>query len=165
MKTLTEQDLAVVQRVIDTADRERTMIGAQRFPQQGQFVTTGFQMAPSIERYVGFCVQVRKGCGQFGSDMVFLRHPSGLLVTHENQAFFALSEEHEALVRGLYDPEDLPEAEDYSVGYRCVNKVHETGFLIERADTVTPATPATPVRLTVRGGASGDDLLEDIVIL
>jgi hypothetical protein len=52
-----------------------------RSPTQGQFVITGAQAGGPLERRIGFCVQIRKKCGQFGSDLLFLRHPSGELVT------------------------------------------------------------------------------------
>lgn len=98
------------------------------FPLQGQMVITGPQLSQDQEKRMGFCVQVRKGCGQFGSDMVFLRHPDGSLTTHENQAYFGMTDRQIELARPLFD--SLPEDEDYTQGYTCCDKIHEVGFLI-----------------------------------
>jgi ABC-type cobalamin transport system ATPase subunit len=39
------------------------------YPLQGQMVITGPQLSQDPEKRMGFCVQVRKGCGQFVSDI------------------------------------------------------------------------------------------------
>jgi len=119
-------------------------------PIEGQFVVTGPQMGGAPERRIGFCVQIRKGRGQFGSDMVFLRHPSGILVTHENQGYFAMTEEQERLARPLFD--SLPEDEDYSQGYKCCQKVHEVGFVI--VDSASQPSPVSTSMMTITGSSA-----------
>jgi hypothetical protein len=103
-----------------------------RSPTQGQFVITGAQAGGPLERRIGFCVQIRKKCGQFGSDLLFLRHPSGELVTHENQSFFGLTEAQERMARPLF--KSLPENEDYTLGYVCCNKIEKFGFIVADTD-------------------------------
>lgn len=121
-------------------------IGPLRHPGQGQFVTTGLQGGGSPpSKHLGFCVQVRKGIGQFGSNMVFLRHPDGSLTTHENQSYHPLSELQEKLARTIFT--DLPEHEDYSEGYTSCDKVHEIGFVVE--NSASQPSPVTPTYLTV----------------
>ena len=96
---------------------------------RGQFVRTGLQMGP-IEKYIGFCVQIRRKEGACGSDQVFLRHADGNLTLHENQCFFALNEAQERKVRGVF--ESLPEEEDYTHGYSIQNQNRIVGFMIEK---------------------------------
>lgn len=122
-----------------------------RHPAQGQFVITGPQITSNVENRIGFCVQIRRNRGQFGSDMVFLRHPCGGLTTHENQSYFGMTPEQELLARSLFEAEDLPENEDYSHGYLCCGKVHETGFIVD--DSASQPTPDTPFTITVRRDA------------
>lgn len=129
MPAALDSGAAIANKVLGMADYTRRCRAG--YPAQGQFVTTAFLPFASAEQQMGFCVQVRKGRGQFGSDMVFLRHPAGGLTTHENQSFNAMTDEQEAMARSLFESENLPEAEDYSRGYSCYGKVHEVGFLIE----------------------------------
>ena len=143
----------VILAVIGMTDYSKGLFGGERLPTQGQMVVTGPNNL-TVEKRLGFCVQVRKGCGQFGSDMVFLRHPDGSLTTHENQAYFPMSEEQEALARTVFT--DLPEDEDYTHGYLCCAKVHEVGFLIENSKS--QPTPNTPFSLTVES-SNGDRTL------
>lgn len=138
------QKEAIAKSIIALTDYSHGML-IDKHPQQGQFVVTGPQVGNALEGRIGFCVQVRKGIGVFGSDVVFLRHMDGNLITHENQAYFAMSEEQEGLARSVF--ESLPEEEDYSCGYRCCNKVHEIGFVIENSKS-SPAQVA-PVMITV----------------
>lgn len=114
--------------------------------QKGQYVMTGHIVgAEVLQRRIGFCVQVRLKRGQFRSDMVFLRHPDGNLVTHENQFFWALTDEQ--LERAILLFSDKAEDEDYEHGYRCAGGVHEKGFLVSDSDS-TPA-PDTPFSIII----------------
>ncbi|QCT21812.1 plasmid protein [Jejubacter calystegiae] len=110
-------------------------------PKQGQFVVTGPNFNGNQGR-VGYCVQIRVSVGQFGSDMVFLRHADGSLVIHENQCYIAMSEEQESLARSVFIVS--PECEEYELGYSDCLKVHEVGFIIENSKSRgTPDTPFT----------------------
>lgn len=132
----------VIQRILELKNPYRRLdVAKDGHP--GQFVVTGPQMGGGTIKRVGYCVQVRRRCGQYRSDMVFLRHCDGKLTTHENQSFYALTAEQEALARSIF--EVLPEEEDFSGSY-SVNGVHETGFVIENSQTQgSPTTPMTMV--------------------
>lgn len=65
-------------RIVELNDFQR-MICTSSNPGQGQFVVTGPNFKGDHGR-VGYCVQVRKRVGQFGSDMVLLRHADDSLV-------------------------------------------------------------------------------------
>lgn len=111
----------------------------------GQFVQTGMQVGgtPALKA-IGYCVQVRKRCGQYGSDMVLLRHSDGKLTVHENQSFYALSAEDEARIRPFF--EVVPEQEEPGLGYSCCDGILEMGFIIERS--TSQPSPAQPVMIT-----------------
>jgi hypothetical protein len=135
------------------AERVRSMVEPSNMKlsgtklKQGMFVVTGLQAGERRpEKQIGFCIQVRVGRGQFGSDMVFLRHPDESLTTHENQFFYAMTEEQEAIARTLFS--HLPEDEDYSGGYRCCDKIHETGFIVENSASRPSRAGAGMVRMT-----------------
>lgn len=139
---------AKVSQILEQTDYDLFM-GAMGHPKQGQFVTTGPQMGGSLESRVGYCVQVRKGRGAYGSNVVFLRHPNGGLTTHENQSFFGLTPKQEALAREIFV--ELPEDENYSRGYSIQDEYHEVGFLIEDASgDHPPAQSGSGVQLTVK---------------
>lgn len=135
---------STIRQILDLTDYSLGL-NCGKHPGQGQLVITGLQAGGVLERRIGFCVQIRRQRGQFGSDMVFLRHPDGMLVTHENQSYFGMTTEQEALARPLFT--DLPEDEDYTQGYRCCAKVHEVGFIIE--ESASQPSPATPTLLTL----------------
>jgi hypothetical protein len=149
----------IIQSIIDQRTYKQMMLSTQKHPELHQFVTTGLQMGQNkLEKYIGYCVQIRKNCGQFGSDMVFLRHADGSLTTHENQCFYSMTEEQEALARTVF--ECLPEEEEPELGYKCCQKIHEVGFLIEKSET--QPSPNTPFSITV---TKGDGSIEKSVFL
>ena len=155
MKTMTKDARAqLVAQIIGMCEPTRHVSGlsdtSMKKMSQGCMVVTGMQVGRrEPERQLGFCVQIRKARGQFGSDMVFLRHTDGALVTHENQSFFLMTEEQEALARPLF--QELPEEEDYSHGYSCCNNVREVGFVVENSASVP--TPDTSFAITIKGAA------------
>lgn len=122
-------------------------LGGLGYPAQGQFVITGPQMGGTDESRVGFCVQVRKGVGAFGSHVVFLRHASGNLTTHENQGFFGMTPQQEADTRTLFD--SLPEDEDYTQGYSICGEQHAIGFLVENAAVPLQHVSGSSMHLTI----------------
>lgn len=122
-----EKRRPTLERILALRDPRRLML--QELPKQGQFLLTGSQVGGSaVEKRLGYCVQIRKGAVELGTDVYFLRHADGSLTTHENQFFYALSPEQEALARTVFT--HLPENEDYGLGYRCTDKVLRTGFLV-----------------------------------
>ena len=140
----------LIENILDNLDYTLSL-GFSKRPSQGQIVVTGYQFGAPKKRRLGYCVQIRVGRGQFGSDMVFLRHLDGGLVTHENQCFYGLTPEQEALVRPLF--KGMIEEEDYTHGYLCCGKVMEVGFLIENSKS--EPMPNTPFSVTITNGAGG----------
>lgn len=113
--------------------QERTknlFLGVSNYPYPGQFLSIDHADAP-LEKMIGYCVQIRKGVGYLGSDVYFLRHYDGNIVTHENQGFYALTTKQEDQVRALFIV--LPEEEDSHSVYTIQNgQFPETGFMIEK---------------------------------
>ena len=99
---------------------------------RGQLVCTGAIVGrkAAVHR-VGFCVQIRKQAGAFGSDMVLLRHLDGALTPHENQFFYTLTEAQHAQVAPLF--EKLLEEEDFGGdhAYSLGGAHPRVGFIIE----------------------------------
>lgn len=134
----------IIKAIVDAADYQR-MISHSDNPAFGQFVVAGYNGGPAENR-LGYCVQVRKKVGQFGSDIVFLRHATGTLTAHENNCYVAVTEELEALARSVFKL--LPNDEEPEMGYSDPAGVHETGFVIE--DSASKASTGGPsVAITV----------------
>lgn len=122
--------LEVIQAIVDARDYSKMVLHPDH-PERGQFVVTGAQFGQGpIEKYVGYCVQVRKYDGACGSHAVLLRHPDGSLTCHENQTFIPLSKPQVAAARAVF--EVLPENEDDSEGYAVSGSTREVGFVIDR---------------------------------
>lgn len=130
--------------ILSTDINYEAMINTSGHPGFGQFVVTGMSFQPLIQR-VGYCVQVRRGVGQFGSDMVFLRHADGSLCQHENNCYIALSPEEELLARKIFIC--LPEDESEDKTYGDVNGIRETGFIIECS--VSKGAPDVPFGIAI----------------
>lgn len=93
------------------------------------------------ERRIGRLVQVRKGVGQFGSDLYFIRLRDGGLVTFENvlmrraddkqfeDAFYRLGQRREP---PTIHPQPPFDGDSEQVEYTITNKWPETGFIIEK---------------------------------
>jgi len=131
----------ILANIVTNIDWSR-MISHSSHPSFGQFVVTGPNSLPASDR-VGFCVQVRRKVGQFGSDMVILRHANGDLYIHENNFYIALTAEQEELARFLFTalPEDESDDREYGA-----NGVLETGFVIDNSETKgSPDVPFSTV--------------------
>lgn len=87
-----------------------------------------FTFLPEEDR-IGRLVQVRKGCGQFGSDVYFIRRASGVLITGENCRL-----QHSESEMIPIDPADAT-----TVEYSIRGKYPEVGFVVE-----APRQPQTP---------------------
>lgn len=86
-----------------------------------------FTFLPEEDR-IGRLVQVRKGCGQFGSDVYFIRRANGVLITGEN-------------CKLQHSTKDIPIAptDTTTVEYSIQGKYPEVGFVVE-----APRQPQTP---------------------
>ncbi len=134
----------VISDIVNSIDYQK-MIGHDSNPAFGQFVVAGYNGGPAENR-LGYCVQVRKKVGQFGSDIVFLRHANGALTAHENNCYVAVTDEQEAQARSVFKL--LPDDEEPEKGYSDPAGVHETGFVIE--DSASKASMGGPsVAITV----------------
>jgi len=99
------------------------------------------------EKRSGRLVQVRKGCGQFGSDVFFIRLRDGSLMTFENVMIRHADDEQfvEAFYRSNgVGPPSIPaqainEDDSETAAYSIRGKWPETGFIVER-----PSQPETP---------------------
>lgn len=86
-----------------------------------------FTFLPEEDR-IGRLVQVRKGCGQFGSDVYFIRRASGSIITGEN-------------CKLQHSTKDIPvePTDATTVEYSIRGEYPEVGFVVE-----APRQPQTP---------------------
>lgn len=142
---------AIIKSILADINYVDNMIGFGSNPGEHQFVMTAAICGPHpIESRIGYCVQVRKKCGAFGSDKVFLRHPNGNLIVHENQSFIAMTEEQEEQARTIF--EMLPDEETPDDGYSDESGITETGFLIEASQS-QPMQNMPVIQMTVDKGS------------
>ena len=111
----------------------------------GDHVCMELTMGLTLEQRTGLLVQVRKDCGQFGSDIYFIRRRDGSLATFENAMMRHVGDE--IFERSFYrsngseppaippqpvnaEDEDAPDAE-YTMRGADGNMWPETGFIIE----------------------------------
>ena len=97
---------------------EFVCFGAATKLHYGDVVATSMQQGTTDElRYVGYVVQIREKAGCHGSDLVLVRHPDGVLVSHENQSFYLLryKDAHAVLAHSNDRPADEGGAEPYTL--------------------------------------------------
>lgn len=97
---------------------------------RGRFMVAGYNGEAALER-VGYCVQIRRKQGQFGSDCVWLRLADGRLAIHQNNSYMGITAADEALIRPFFV--NLPEDEDYEDGFHiqgCPDSTR-TEFIVE----------------------------------
>lgn len=91
------------------------------------------------EMRTGRLVQVRKGVGEFGSDVLFIRRRDGSLCTFENVMIRHVGDkdfEHAFYISNHRTPPDIPpqpvdESDTEDVRYFIGTEWPETGFIIE----------------------------------
>ncbi len=110
------------------------------------YVITGRQCGEHVGiYYIGKVVQVRLEAGEFGSNIVFLRHADGLLQTHDNQTFYTIPEKYLKKVEELFE-EGHPggEADDADAQEYFIHSAKpEKGFIIA---SKIPEGETTPMR-------------------
>jgi hypothetical protein len=153
VKENTSSTVDALKQIMALTDYRRRMKDLAKAEGPGCFVVTGPQPGWNPLKHVGYCVQVRKQCGQYRSDMVFLRHPDGSLTTHENQSFFAMTAEQEVLAREIF--EVLPEDEDFSQGFSCTDKIREIGYVIENSASKASSGHSTVMMTTTEAQPDG----------
>lgn len=90
---------------------------------------------------VGRLIQIRKGVGAYGSDLIFIRLPNGDLHTYHN---VMLSKYGIGATLPL-DPDDSTEQE-YTIG----GEKPETGFVIEEPSQEPEPSPAFAITVTTK---------------
>ena len=84
---------------------------------------------------IGFVVQVRKGCGAFGSDVVLLRENDGTLSSHSNQAFWRIPSYQVRVIKEYFEHLADEELKDNpEMTYSIAGEREFSGFLITEDD-------------------------------
>jgi hypothetical protein len=99
--------------------------------------------------------QVRLKAGAYGTDMIFLRHPDGSLMTHENQSFYRPVGEFLVQVQGLFPPDVRPDlTEDHTQEYSIGGQHPRVGAIIPpEAESYTRAVrPIAAIKLALDDG-------------
>jgi hypothetical protein len=78
----------VIGKILSLKDRYDNKINEFKDSDFGQYVLTW--LGPPKEYMIGKLVQVRLEAGEYGSDMVLLRHADNVLMRHENQSFYRI---------------------------------------------------------------------------
>lgn len=120
----------------------------------GMYVVTGMQAGGgnTMFRRIGKVVQVRQESGAFGSDTIFLRHPDGILWTHENQCYYKIDDVHKKFMDDFYANPEGKEREfndvfgdTYSIG----GEQERTGFIIPSELPEGEISPLKKVRAEI----------------
>lgn len=128
---------AIIKEIVENRDI-KARCGFRGHPLPGHYYITGMQMSNLRGEagwmiYVGYCVQVRKKAGEFGTDLVLLRCPDGSLHSHTNQDFYEVTGEQLELLKSVFDEGVTPEAmEDYTQEYTLAGGTFpEVGAVVE----------------------------------
>ena len=138
--------------IVDSRDYDK-MVGFGKHPLPGEYVITGMQAGnlrgeKGWQFYIGYVVQVRKKAGDFGSDMVLLRHPDGTLMQHTNQAYFRMGDAWTKKAMTMF--ETTPDTEDYTKPYTLGNGMYpEAGAIIEPNDHGPEPNNSPMMKITV----------------
>ncbi|MEN6379119.1 MAG: hypothetical protein ABFD15_06030 [Methanofastidiosum sp.] len=142
----------------------RAMIWFGKLPEIGEYLITGLQMGnhngeKGWHKYIGYVVQIRKGIGAFGSDMILLRHPDGSLTPHENQSYFRMNEYWENKAKKLFKKGVTPSIEDYTQPYTIGGKYPAIGKIIENS-VAHPEPDNSPLMKITSTNKNGDTTIE-----
>jgi len=111
----------------------------------GKYLITGPQAGNNgVDKYVGRIVQARKEAGEWGSDIIFLRHYNSLMM-HENQFFFLVKEKYFAQLDELFK-DTFTDVIGESYTMNGVEETRETGFIIPSKIKAGETTPLREVR-------------------
>lgn len=95
----------------------------------GRYVYTFMNTAGDMSKTLGRVVQVRVKAGLAGSDRVLLRHPDGILMCHENQAFFRITDKREITKLDKMYSSICDDGID--IEYTDCKKIPATGFIVK----------------------------------
>ena len=141
---LQDVDKCLNENAIDTV--YYSMVGNEK-PERGEIVLAYRFMGKDycFDNQFARVVQIRTGCGQFGSDMYFLRMPDGSLITAENQSYRKVPAKFMELIESYFET-DI-DYEDFELGYTKNGENLEVGFIVDGKDT--QGTPDTPFSMVV----------------
>lgn len=122
-------EISEVLQSIITKNNYSKMVSMFERPSQGQFIMTGETTLGGCAWRVGYCLQIRTGFDDFKSEMTMIRIHDGSIIAHENQIFYTLDPEQEALARSIFKV--LPEAEDFKQPYNCPDRISRSGFMVD----------------------------------
>jgi hypothetical protein len=94
-------------------------------------------------------VQIRLGCGQFASDMYFLRLPTGQLITAENQSYRKIPSEFLDQVESHFSTNIEYENDGFEEGFTIGGEQLEVGFIVDGKRT--QGTPDESFSITIKG--------------
>jgi hypothetical protein len=118
-------------------------------PSKGEIVFAYFFAGRKYEFDNQFArvVQIRLGCGQFGSDMYFLRLPTGELITAENQSYRKIPTEYLELVESHFSTGIDYEKGGFEEGFTIGGEQLEIGFIVDGKRT--KGTPDESFSITI----------------
>jgi len=109
--------------------------------------------------FIGYPVQIRKGIGAFGSDIVLLRDSNGDLSSWENQGFLILNEIQLSLINPHFE-EYVKEDKEYKGEWTMRGKYPEIGWIVSKPKSVP--TESSSVEITLKN--SEDKVTSMIVV-
>jgi len=109
--------------------------------------------------FIGYPVQVRKGAGAFGSDIVFMRDANGDLSTWENQGFLILNEDQLSVIESHFE-EYLEEDKEYKGECTIDGEYPETGWIIYKPKSMPHKSSS--VEITIKDKA--DNITSKLLI-
>lgn len=139
---------------------EALLVPIDAHPMPGEYVITGLQAGNSHgergwRKYIGYVAQVRLKAGAYGTDMVFLRHPDGSLMTHENQCFFRPMGDFLDQVLDIFPPDIRPDlTEDHTQEYSIGGQHPRAGAIVppEAESYAQPTGPMAKITLALDDG-------------
>ncbi len=147
-----------IKEIIESRDYDK-MVGFMDHPIPGEYYITGLiagNQKDDLIRMVGYIVQVRLKAGAFGSDMILMRCPDGVLARHENQSYFGVSDQIKEEIKKLYTEEV---EEDYSQAYTLSGEYPEIGKIIQSKETGMLLDESPLMQITVEH-ADGSKTIE-----
>lgn len=141
------------------------MVPIDEYPLPGEYVITGIQAGnlhgeKGWRKYIGYVAQVRLEAGAYGTDMIFLRHPDGGLMTHENQCFFRPVGDFLDQVLAIFPPDIHPDlTEDHTQEY-SIGGQHPRAGAIVPPEAEIYARPLGPMAKITTTHADGSQVVE-----
>lgn len=133
-KKILEDLITSVWDKLGTANQNKTILFACERLKQYEVIIgmPTIRTMPKID-FIGYPVQVRKGVGAFGSDVVLIREVDGQLSTWENQGFLLLTKEELEIVMPLFE-ENIEYDKANKNGYSIRGNSLEKGYIVENSE-------------------------------